>query len=377
MDSSKIKSFDYLLNEISGKNNNNNPKYSVFLGAGCSVSSGIPAGFEIIEILKKIIFAKTEIRNINFNSKSGYIKTADLINDYINNNKLNEKYSKFVSKKELFFKKKIEDNSDYYIKTISKKIQNNYKIQKKIDKEKLWSDYKKLIFLDCIYGLWFEEFNEDERERQIFIENLIEDIEPEGAYILFANIVKKNFIKNIFTTNFDDLINDALLKYAGLKPRVFAHNETAGYINLEDAKPNIIKVHGDYLFKNIKNTRLETARLERNMKEKFKETLEVSGLIVAGYNGADNSIMKILEKKKNKVNFSLLWCIRDQNYDSVNWRVKNLINNTKNSYIITINSFDHLMYNIWKKYDCGITNLIKSAEERENKIKTYLSKFSD
>ena len=72
---------------------------------------------------------------------------------------------------------------------------------------------------------------------------------------------------------------------------VCAHDSSVNSITVTSKRPQIIKLHGDYLFEDIKATLRETESLEENMKQKFIEFCKDYGLIVIGYNGSDRSIL--------------------------------------------------------------------------------------
>ncbi|MBS1515442.1 MAG: tetratricopeptide repeat protein [Bacteroidetes bacterium] len=237
-----------------------------------------------------------------------------------------------------------------------------------------YDELKELVFDESLYGVWLETCNETPRERQMFLEKIIEDIEPDGSYLLFAHLIKEKYVNNIFTTNFDDLLNTALLKYYDTVPRIFSHNEAALYINVHSRRPNIIKLHGDYLFEDIKNTNDETMSLQENMKKKFEEALSVCGLIVVGYRGSDQSIMKLLEEKINssRGNFILIWVCDGK--EKLHWRVKNLLSEKKCFYV-EVKDFDTLTAVLWNKFKfLPSIDLKKTAEERNTKYYNHIER---
>ena len=181
-------------------------------------------------------------------------------------------------------------------------------------------------------------------------------------------------VHNVFTTNFDDLIYEAIVAYTETKARVYSHNEVVKYLSIGSRKPNIIKLHGDYLYENIKNIAQETFELETNMKVKFKETLNHLDLIVIGYGGADKSIMSQLEELKKDRAFGIIWCGLDET--KLHWRVINLINNTKNSYFVKIENFSSLVFQLWKTSDIEPLNIVERAERKQEEINKYLDDFN-
>jgi len=376
----KIKQDIFLINNIREKHNEFNiPSNCFFLGAGCSYSSGIPLGSGVIDICKKLSFKKNFSVDPDLDRKTN--ESIDVyvnrVNEFVKESQ--EEFNKFVKDKEKGFRNKLskENTISGLPNNVRLRVSNDEKLEgEKLD-ERLFEMFEDDFHKDGLYGNWLEEYNENKGKRQELIEDLIENKKPDGAYYYFSNFMQSGFIHNVFTVNFDDLLNEALLKYMDIKARVFSQNEIASYISITSLRPNIIKLHGDYSFENIQNLTLETYNLQPNMERKLEETLSRLGLVVVGYNGADHSVMKVLEKIKMKDNkeFLLMWCGRDP--DDLHWRVINLINETANSYFIQIQDFESFvskLYAVWKTTAKDIEDIAKENKKEINKFK---SKFID
>src|SRR5436309_11819786 len=148
--------------------------------------------------------------------------------------------------------------------------------------------------------------------RQGFIENICSGCEPGPGYIYLTSLTLAGYFQTFLTTNFDDLIHDALFRYGGIKPLVCAFGSQVSSIRPQSPRPKIVKLHGDFLFNNLRNVGDEVARLDRNMEEKFERTCESYGLIVIGYSGQDQSIiapLRAMLHQRNRLNHGLHWCI--------------------------------------------------------------------
>jgi tetratricopeptide (TPR) repeat protein/NAD-dependent SIR2 family protein deacetylase len=369
----KIKDISYLINKFYQKEENLSiPKCCLLLGAGTSIKSGIPSGKGIIEICKEISFFENKSTKAKYKVISDFNEYYRLVKDFAKEKK--SEFKKYVKDKEKIFYDNIDNN------TVEKRIPINLieysDIENKIIKNKrnLISEFKEKLFKEFLYGMWFEEYSENPRERQILIEKIIESKKPTADYYLLADLIDKDKLKNVFTSNFDDLLNEALIHYVNIKARVFAHNEIAQYLNIASKRPNIIKLHGDYLFENIKNSNKETFCLDPNMKNKLFEALRYLDLVVAGYGGADYSIMSILHEIKKTSSFRLLWCGSDPS--KLHWRTINLINNTSNSFFIKIEDFETLIFKLWNANDDKIfKDIEKEANDRQFEIELLLNKF--
>lgn len=347
----------------------------MLLGAGCSISSNIPSGSQVIEICKKFSFVDNDSDGYTLDKAEKYNHLVYLqkVDDFIKNGR-SDKFKNFTANKEKEFLERLTDKE--ILEKIPENIYKKYESEKGANfKDKLIEDFKEKIFNDSLYGNWLEEFNSDPRERQKLIESIIENQKVSGEYILFANLIHQGLIQNIFTTNFDDLIYESIVTYANDKARVYAHNEIAQYITLGSKKPNVIKLHGDYLFENIMNSNKETAKLAENMGKKMREVLDSLNLIVVGYNGSDSSIMNVLEEIKKTRKYSLIWCGKDIN--DINWRVKNLLGTTENSFFVCIDDFATLVFKFWSIKKLANVNLDELGKQKQKELSEYLEKFND
>lgn len=360
--SNKIKPIEFLINKFREPNGDFKelPKCSFLFGAGCSRSSNIPTGYGIIEHLKKLWYIK------NYTDSSKYLDSLYEVNDPAFDDIQDDFETKCIEaetelkEKALMAFDKLKESTPKYLETALNKI----------DKQEIINN----LCEDLQYGFWFEQYSENPRERQKFIEYHIDTKEPSAPYLLLAHLISNGKITNLFTTNFDDLIYDAVIRYTDIKPKTYSHNEVAQYINPLSARPNIIKLHGDFLFENIKNTKPETELLWNNMQVKFEECLKAFDLVVVGYNGADESIMNVLSELKS-TKYGLLWCGR--NPEKLNWRVKELINQTENSFFIEIESFEHLVIKLYEvfKDEIDIPDFRKNAEQKELELNEYISQL--
>lgn len=275
----KRKSVDDLISFIKNRYQNE-PNYSLLLGAGASVSSGIKSASELIEMWSKEICES--------NAKRGDVSDT----------------------KEDFFKKES------------------------------WYDARNE------YSSLFEKQYDLPRQRRMFIEKIVDGKMPSIGYSYLLKLIEKSYFRTVFTTNFDDLLNQSFYSHSSERPIVCAHDSSINSISVTSKRPKIIKLHGDYLFDDIKNTLKETESLEGNIKDKFIEFAKDYGLIVVGYAGNDRSVMDVLSyllKHDGYLDNGIYWCIREG--DSVSNELKKLLWLDK-VYYVPIKGFDQLFAEI-------------------------------
>lgn len=345
---------------------NTPPRFCLFLGAGCSVSSGIPTAHGIVDILKQLCFVRSKRRSKGaIRRREGEDLTAFLIRSRSLVKADPVAFQEYCRRMESKFRKRLFEEKDFKL---------DYAIDRVREADE--PHLRDQCWKDSVYGLWFEEFSSDPHERQQLIEEIIDRSQPNGAYILLAQLVKMGYARNVFTTNFDDHLHDALNTYFGVKPRVYAHNEIAQYVRFDSTRPNIIKLHGDFLYENIKNLQQETRILDPNMQLKFREALTSQDIIILGYSGADRSVMDNLAKILRERKFSIYWCARNE--ATLHWRAIRLLNACDNGYFVRIADFDQFILELFNATNSEVTvDLVSKAKNIESMMKTFLTNFQE
>jgi len=191
------------------------------------------------------------------------------------------------------------------------------------------------------YSRLFEILYDQQSQRREYIESKVKDAAPSWGYIYLVNLIKNNVFNTVFTTNFDDLLNEACYLFSSdLRPIVCAHDSSIQYVRITSKRPKIVKLHGDFLFDNIKNTMRELETLEENMKNKFRQFASEFGFIFLGYSGRDRSVMDVLgtlTRFDSNFPHGVYWCIRKGEEPSQT--VKELTKNPKFT-LIEVDGFD-------------------------------------
>jgi hypothetical protein len=87
------------------------------------------------------------------------------------------------------------------------------------------------------------------------IEDFLNESHPSWGYIYLVDLIKRGYFNAIFTTNFDDLLNEACYLYSkDVRPVVCAHDSSLTAFRRTTKRPKIFKLHGDFLFDSVKNT---------------------------------------------------------------------------------------------------------------------------
>ena len=135
---------------------------------------------------------------------------------------------------------------------------------------------------------------------------------PTRAHHAIARLVADGFVKVIVTTNFDRLL-EAALTNAGAEPSVVSSpSSAAGASPIAHSPCTIIKVHGDYLSPDLKNTIEELASYDPQVDRLLDEVFDQYGLIVCGWSGKwDTALRNAILRAPNR-RFATYWMHRGQ-----------------------------------------------------------------
>ena len=159
------------------------------------------------------------------------------------------------------------------------------------------------------YGAIIEQCFPNSRVRQTEIERICEGASPGFGYSVVAQLCAQNNtpFSVVLTTNFDDLVADAMFLYAESRPLIIHHAALAEYIRPTRSRPMVVKVHGDARLA-PKNTALETEEIEQALRQQVKKLLDDRGLLFFGYAGADDSVFNMLaELPSNALDLGVYW----------------------------------------------------------------------
>lgn len=235
-----------ILTTISFSIFSNKGVYALLLGSGISKNSGIPTGWDIV---------------------------VDLIKKLAEINK--EDCSKNPEK--WFFDKYGEEAN--YSTILSRLVK---------------SPSERMNFLKPYF-----EPSEDEIEQGLK--------QPTEAHKNIAKLIKKGYIKVVVTTNFDRLLENALLA-EGVDPIVIRHpDDIDGALPLVHSDFVIVKINGDYLDSRFLNTIEELSEYSKKLNDYILRIINEFGIISSGWSGKwDIGLVNSIRKCEN-FRFSSYW----------------------------------------------------------------------
>lgn len=212
---------------------------------------------------------------------------------------------------------------------------------------------------DHEYSCLFEKRFDLPSQRRAFVEEEVAGKFPSLGYAYLIRLIEKGYFNTVFTTNFDDLLNESFHLFASrrfggpngmtdvMRPIVCAHDSSIKSVSISSVRPKIVKLHGDYLFDDIKSTLRETESLQNNICDKFVEFCKEFGLIVVGYSGNDRSVMDVLNyllRSDDYLKNGVYWCLRQA--DEISDELKKFLWKDR-VYYVYVDGFDELFAELY------------------------------
>ena len=140
----------------------------------------------------------------------------------------------------------------------------------------------------------------DQAVRRSLLAGYFDGVEPGATHELLAELAVRRMLRVFVTTNFDRLLERALVA-RGIEPVVVSDDGTLGAApRREHARAYIVKAHGDYLQETIRNTPSELAQLEQDLAAELQLITNHYGLLVLGWSGSDPALAEILRARRSR-----------------------------------------------------------------------------
>lgn len=206
------------------------------------------------------------------------------------------------------------------------------------------------------YAALFEYSFPDPKDRRTRLDALLSGAQPSYGHNVLAAMMKLELARVVWTTNFDRLVEDAAYESFGTSSRLTVADIDSARTALralnDGSFPLLVKLHGDFQSERLKNTKDELRDQEVELRQALLEGCRRFGLIVSGYSGRDESIMKVLEEAaKTKEGFpaGLFWMVRSDGV--VFERVQKLILLARqagnDAHLVEVETFDELLGDIF------------------------------
>ena len=229
------------------------------------------------------------------------------------------------------------------------------------------------------YSKIFElRFGDDPKSGYAALEAKMEEAEPNIGYSILAKILAETRHKVVVTTNFDNLVADALAINALKPPLIVGHESLTGFVRPQLPRPLVAKIHRDLLL-HPKNDQNGVDTLEEGWEDALKGLFQYYTPLVIGYGGNDGSLMGFLGNlPAGHIPGRLFWCYREGKRPEKT--IQEVIAK-HNGILVAIAGFDEFMVQLarqlFEKFELeSIATSIKAlGRKRANRYKEQAEKL--
>ena len=149
---------------------------------------------------------------------------------------------------------------------------------------------------------------------------------PTAAHRAIAEMMRAGYVKVVVTTNFDRLLERAF-EGLGVEPDVVSTaDQAAGCLPLPHAERMILKVNGDYLGYESRNTEDELANYGESISALLDRIFDEFGLVVCGWSATSDIALRQALERCSSHRFGSFWCVRS---DKPSGPINQLVNHRR------------------------------------------------
>jgi len=275
---------------------NNRIAHSIFLGAGASISSGMPSAFHCI---------------------------------------WDWKYNLFISNNPSLK----QEVSEISLESVKRRIQKWLDIQGIYPKENSPEEYSQ--YIQACYPL--------STDRRQYFNKYVTTSSPSIGYKLICLLATEDLVPSVWTTNFDNLTSKAATLSNLTAIEIGIDSQMRVYRPQQKGEIVCVSLHGDYRYDSLKNTSEELVKQENVLFEAANKQFENNPLIVIGYSGRDSSVMNALRLGYSKKGAgALYWCGHGELglTEAVAGLIRLARASGRQAFYIPTNGFDDLLINL-------------------------------
>ncbi|SJZ59426.1 SIR2-like domain-containing protein [Enhydrobacter aerosaccus] len=159
-------------------------------------------------------------------------------------------------------------------------------------------------------------------DRRVFFEDMIHPpVHPNRGYKALANILHQGWISTVLTTNFDECVQNARVLVT--RPHHLVVIKTpSDLVRFSSApeNPQLVYLHGSVEHLTDKNLAVDVQSMDSEIVERVRPLLRDHPIIVVGYRGGEPSVMRGLFLDNinytNNFHHGIYWCVLDREIDA-------------------------------------------------------------
>lgn len=226
-------------------------------------------------------------------------------------------------------------------------------------------------FYPRVYERRFREYPD---EGYAYLEDVMSGKEPSPGYSILASSLVTTRHNAVITTNFDNLVADALSIYTDIFPFICGHESLTGFVRVAMRRPLVCKIHRDLLM-GPQNEPRNLRRLHDSWGLALRALFEHYTPVFIGYGGNDDTLMDLLESlDPADIKGQMIWCFHEGGEPSD--RIAKVVKDHR-GYLVPAPDFDLLMVLLGERMGISLLDeeIGKRARARTQKYRKRIEEL--
>ena len=196
------------------------------------------------------------------------------------------------------------------------------------------------------YGYYIQQCFPIAEDRRGYFQDKVRKARPYIGYQLLCHLAEANLVRSVWSTNFDGLVARAAAPFSLIPLEVGIDSQQRLPRPPTQDEILCVSLHGDYRYDVLKNTPEEIQTQEAALRKALIEEARKTSLVVVGYSGRDRSVMDALHEAYAASGAGdLFWCgFSDGDPpDHVATLIRHARDHGRRAYYVPTLGFDDLM----------------------------------
>lgn len=227
-----------------------------------------------------------------------------------------------------------------------------------------------------LYSYFFEAHLKSPNQQRDIINEIIDSAKDglNWAHACLGELVERRYVHTVLTTNFDQLVLQGIIR-TGLLPVTADGLEALNRITGKPKRPQVVHLHGSMHTYNLRNSRAALTETSRDsgavsMIHSLLQQCEL--LVVVGYGGREEGVMELLrDAAKTLPRLVIYWVTYEQGHENLSASARELLSG-ENKFTIWGGSADKFFGDLMAELRIGqprwVANPIAVLKEQSERL---------
>jgi tetratricopeptide (TPR) repeat protein len=214
-----------------------------------------------------------------------------------------------------------------------------------------------------VYDQMFQRYYTTPDDVRILFSKIVKEAEGaiNWAHLILGEIVARKLVSTVVTTNFDQLVLSGMVR-AGVIPVVCDGIESLNRISGQPSHPQLVEIHGSRHTYTLRNAPEDVASVRDNpMATTAIQTLlqHASTFVVVGYGGREDGVMDLLVRAAETFpDKNLFWVAHSNRYEDLSEKAMAFLKTSRNGAALLGRDADKFFFELSKELRIGAPSAI-------------------